>query len=143
MVFIIKEIINEMIKGYTIDADGYWIIDDDNLTDLIFKKLENEDIYDIKLFVNTFGFFKAIEAYKEDKKSFIIKSNFNDNYKELACFILCSSIMKKKADNEIEKDDTRKEKQAKKYAVNKDKINEKRRAKYLNDKLKKQDNLIF
>jgi hypothetical protein len=143
MVFIIKDIINEMIKGHTIDSDGYWIIDDDKLSDLIFQKLENEDIYDIKLFVNTFGFFKAIEAYKEDKKSFIIKPNFNDNYKELACFILCSSIMKKSHDNEIEKDDTYKEKQAKKYAVNKDKINEKRRAKYLNDKLKKQDKLIF
>jgi hypothetical protein len=143
MVFIIKDIINEMIKGHTIDSDGYWIIDDDKLYDLIFQKLENENIYDIKLFVNTFGFFKAIEAYKEDKKSFIIKPNFNDNYKELACIILCSSIMKKSPDNEIEKDDTYKEKQAKKYAVNKDKINEKRRAKYLNDKLKKQDKLIF
>jgi len=147
MVFIIKELIKEILIEYTIDINGYWMIDDDKLSDLIFKKLKNEDIYDIKKFVNTFGFFKAIEAYKEDKKSFIIKTNFNDNYKELACFILCSSIMKKSPDKSTsyntEKYDKQKEKQAKKYAENKDKINEKRRAKYINDKLKIQDNLIF
>jgi len=143
MVFIIKEVIKELIKEYTIDIDGYWIIDDDKLTDLIFKKLENEDICDIKRFINIFGLYKAIQSYKEDKKCFIIKPNFNDNYKELACFILCSSIMKKNPNKEMEKDYTHKEKQAKKYAENKDKINEKRRAKYLNEKLKKQDKLIF
>jgi len=143
MVFIIKEIIKEMIKDHTIDAEGYWIIDDDKLSYLIFQKLENEDIYDIKRFVDTFGIFKAIEAYKEDNKIFIVKPNINDNYKELACFVLCSCIMKKSPEKSIEKDDTSKKKQSKKYAENKDKINEKRRAKYLNDKLKKQHKLIF